>query len=135
MNSIQSRTTTGFKRFIALGLLGAAALGLSATAQARSDVYWSVGIGGPGVSVGVGSGAPHYRPQPVYAPPPVYVAPQPVYVAPPVYYHPPPRVVYQPAPVYYVPAGPRGRYREDWRHGHKHHGHGHRHGHHHGHGR
>ncbi len=29
------------------GLLAAGALGLASTAQARNDVYWSVGVGGP----------------------------------------------------------------------------------------
>lgn len=51
--------------------------------QARSDVQWSVGIGVPGVVVGVNS------PQAYYAPPPVYYAP-PAYRPPPVYYAPPP---------------------------------------------
>lgn len=30
------------------------------TAQARSDVYWSVGVGVPGAVVGVGNAAPVY---------------------------------------------------------------------------
>lgn len=131
MNSVQSGPTSTFKRFLALGLMGAAALGFSAAAQARGDVHWSVGIGSPGISVGVGSGVGYYPPQPVYAPPPVvYRGPQPVYMAPPVYYQPPPRVVYQPAPVYYVPVGPRGHHKHEWRarHG-RGHGHGHGHGH------
>ena len=78
----------------------AAVLALAAgTAQARDNVYWSVGIdAAPGVTLGVGNTRPV-----VVAPAPVYVAPQPVYVAPP-----PPVVVYprgyyvQPAPVYYT---------------------------------
>ncbi|WP_423454582.1 hypothetical protein [Ottowia sp. VDI28] len=117
MNQIQSRVWRSFRRFLALGLLGAAALGASSVAQARSDVYWSVGVGGPGVSVGVSNARPYYAPQPVYVQPaPVYVAPRPVYVAPPVYYQ--PGVVYRPAPVYYEPP----RY---YRHGrHRHHRHG-----------
>ena len=92
---------------VALGTLGAAGV-----AQARNDVYWSVGVGSPGVALGVGNVPPVYvAPQPVYvAPQPVYVAPQPVYVRPrPVYVAPPayyaPRVVYRPAPVYYGPPG------------------------------
>ena len=106
-------------------------------AQARSDVYWSVGVGAPGLAVGVGNAAPvYYAPPPVYyAPPPpvvyappVYRTPRPVYYAPPapVYYE--PRPIYRPAPVYVAPGygyyggGPR------W------HGHGHRHGHGHGYG-
>lgn len=80
----------------ALALLAAAG-----AAQARDNVYWSVGIeAAPGVTLGVGN----HRPV-LVAPAPVYVAPQPVYVAPPpvlVY----PRSYYvQPAPVYYA-SGP-----------------------------
>ncbi len=102
------------KRFLALGVLGATALGASMSAQARDNVYWSVGIGAPGVSVGVGNAPPVYvQPAPVYVPPPVYVAPRPVYVAPqPVYYAPRP-VVVRPAPVYY---GPRGHYKPRHKH-------------------
>ena len=92
--------------------LPAGALGAVGVAQAR-DVYWSVGVGSPGVSVGVGNVPPaYYGPAPVYvqpapvyvAPRPVYVRPRPVYVQPPAYYA-PPRVVYRPAPVYYGPPG------------------------------
>lgn len=84
-------------------LAAAAALtlaGLGTTAQARDNVYWSVGIdAAPGVSVGVGN----YRPM-VVAPAPVYVAPAPVYVAPaPVYVAPRPVYYAYPAPVYYGP--------------------------------
>ena len=86
------------------------------TAQARSDVYWSVGVGAPGVALGVGNAAPVY-----YAPPaPVYYTP-----APPVYYAPP-------RPVYYAPpavAYPQPRYYGG--HGHHHHHHRHHHHHHH----
>lgn len=78
---------------VAAGAVGTAA-------QARDNVYWSVGIdAAPGVSIGVGNARPVYvAPQPVYvAPQPVYVAPQPVYVAPrPVYYAPPATVYYGP---------------------------------------
>ena len=93
---------------VALALMAGAG-----TAQARSDVYWSVGVGSPGVSVVVGNVPPaYYGPAPVYvqpapvyvAPRPVYVRPRPVYVQPPAYYA-PPRVVYRPAPVYYGPPG------------------------------
>jgi hypothetical protein len=72
---------------------------LGTAAQARDNVYWSVGIdAAPGVSVGVGNYRPAY---PVYVQPaPIYVAPAPVYVPRPVYYAPPP-VYYAPAPVYY----------------------------------
>ena len=96
------------------GLFGVAlALGVAAgSAQARSDVAWSIGIGVPGVPgvvVGAGNVGRVYYGAPAYYPPaPVYRAP------PPVYYAPPP-VVYAPPPVYYGP--PRG------------HGHAHRHWH------
>ncbi|WP_406625586.1 hypothetical protein [Acidovorax sp. SDU_ACID1] len=86
-------------------------------AQARSDVYWSVGVGAPGLAVGVGNAAPvYYAPPPVYyAPPPPVVYAPPVYRTPrPVYYAPP--VVYAPPPVYY-----RGPGHRHWR-GHDHRG-------------
>ena len=67
--------------------LAIAAMGFAGAAQARDNVYWSVGVGTMGS---------------VYQPP-VYVQPQPVYVEPePVYYQPRP-VYVQPAPVYYAP--------------------------------
>ena len=87
-----------FRSAAALVALAGLAAG---AAQARDNVYWSVGIdAAPGVSVGVGNVRPVY-PAPVYlAPAPVYVAPQPVYLAPqPVYVRPAP--VYYAAPVYY----------------------------------
>ncbi|MGD9772751.1 hypothetical protein [Diaphorobacter sp.] len=89
------------------------------SAQARSDVYWSVGVGVPGVVVGVGNAAPVY-----YAPPaPVYYAPPPVVYAPPVYR--------APRPVYYAPpavVAPHPGYYRDRSHAHGHrHGHGYRH--------
>ena len=85
---------------VALALMAGAG-----TAQARSDVYWSVGVGAPGVAMGVGNAAPMY-----YAPPP------------PVYYAPPPEVYVPPRPVYYAPPPPvyyRG-HDHHWR-GHHHH--------------
>ena len=87
------------QRVLAVGLLAVGALGMAGVAQAR-DVYWSVGVGSPGVAVGVGNAPPpvYYEPAPVYVappPPPVYYAP------PPAYYAPPPPVIYRPAPVYY----------------------------------
>jgi hypothetical protein len=99
-------------RFLAAGAVALAALGTAGLAQARSDVYWSVGVNAaPGVSVGVGNYA-----APVYvAPAPVYVAPAPVYVAPPVTYVRPAPVYYSaPAPVYYY--GASGYYRHGKRH-------------------
>jgi len=77
-------------------LAGAAALLLGAgAAQAHGDnIYWSIGVGSPGVYVGAASAPP-------------------VVAYPPVVYMPPPRpVVYMPpVPVYYGPPG--------WRHEHR----------------
>lgn len=94
---------------VALALLAG-----TGAAQARSDVYWSVGVGAPGVAVGVGNAAPMY-----YAPPPpvYYAPPPPVYYAPPVYRA--PRPVYYAPPVVVAPP-PWGYYRG---HGHHHRGH------------
>ncbi|MCR8956333.1 hypothetical protein V9L20_11560 [Variovorax sp. CCNWLW225] len=113
-----SLTRSTFFKWAAAGVVAAGALFAATSASARGDVSWSVGVGLPGVSVGVGA--------PAYYPAPVYAAPAPVYYAPPppVYYRPPPPVYYRPAPVYYAPPAyyaPRGYYRG---HGH---GHGHRH--------
>ena len=101
--------------------LAIAAMGFATSADARGDVSFSVGVGLPGIAVGVGNAYPVYGgyPQPVYVEQaPVYVQPRPVYVQPaPVYYGPPPvyyqpRTVYvQPAPVYYGrPNGWQGRH-------------------------
>ncbi|MCZ8252171.1 MAG: hypothetical protein O9318_06855 [Hylemonella sp.] len=81
-----------------LGLAGAG------SAQAGTDVFWSIAMSQPGIHVGVSNG-------------PVLVHAPRVYV--------PPRVVYAPAyPVYHVHSG----------HGHKHWKHHHHHGHAYGHG-
>jgi len=100
--------------------LALAAAGTATVAQARSDVFFSIGANiAPGVSLGVSNVAPMYYP-------PVYVQPQPVYVAPqPVYYgYGGPQVYVQPAPVYYAPGrvyyapGHYGPNRH-WREGHR----------------
>lgn len=93
-----SLTRSNFLKWAAAGTVAAGALFAATSASARSDVSWSIGVGVPGVAVGVG--APAYYP----APAPVYVPQAPVYYAPPppVYYRPPP-VYYRPAPVYYGP--------------------------------
>jgi hypothetical protein len=73
-----------------VGVVALAAVGTAA--QARDNVYWSLGVqAAPGVSLGVGNVRPVY-----VAPAPVYVAPAPVYLAPPPVYY-----VHGPAPVYY----------------------------------
>ena len=119
--------TTAFgkiARFGAVASLAVAGLVAAGTAQARDNVSFSLGIGVPGVAVGVSNYYPAYQ-QPYYAPvyqqpAPVYYAPAPVYVRPaPVYYAPP--VYYRPAPRYY---GPRGYGHGG--HGRGHGGHGHR---------
>lgn len=97
------KTANNSNRSVALAgataALALAAMGFAGSAQARDNVYWSVGVGSPGVSLNVGNGFPVY-----VVPQPVYIQPQPVYVQPaPVYY--------QPQPVYY--ARPYG-----WRHRH-----------------
>ena len=80
----------------AAAALALAAMGFASSAQARDNVYWSVGVGSPGVSVNVGNGFPVY-----VEPLPVYIQPRPVYVQPaPVYYRPAP-VYVEPLPVYY----------------------------------
>ena len=63
-------------KFVVASALALGALGAAGVAEARTDVFFSLGI--PGVYV---------QPQPVYVDPqPVYVDPQPVYVNPqPVY--------------------------------------------------
>ncbi len=96
-------TTAGRSAVLAgaAATLAIAAMSFAGAAQARDNVYWSVGVGTPGAVVTVGNARPIYQ-QPVYVQQqPVYVAPAPVYYQPaPVYYHAPP-VVYAPQPVYY----------------------------------
>ena len=70
----------------------AATLGANGVAQAHgADVYWSIGMFSPGVSLGASNAPLVMQPPVVYAPvpmPPVFVAPRPVLYGP-------------PAPVYY----------------------------------
>ena len=80
----------------ATAALALAALSFAGSAQARDNVFWSVGLGAPGVSLNVGNAGPVYmQAQPVYQP--VYVEPAPVY-----YYQPRP-VFVRPAPIYVQP--------------------------------
>lgn len=137
MNTLSTslqRTSVWARGLAALGLVaGAWALtAIGSQAHARSDVYWSVGVSGPGVTIGA-SNAPVvvHQPPVYYQPPAYYYAPAPVVVQPaPVYYHRPrpvvvtPPVVYAPRPV--VIGGP-GYWRE--RPGRWNHDHGHRHDH------
>ena len=77
--------------------LAFASISFSGIAQARDNVYWSVGVGSPGVGINVGNAVPIYtQPQPVYVQPaPIYIQPQPVYTQPrPNYFYGQPQVVY-----------------------------------------
>lgn len=92
--------------------LAVAAAALTGTAaNARQDVYWSVGVGTPGVVVGASN-----------TPPVVYPAPRVIYPAPQVVYQQPYPVVVYPQPGYragWVPPGHRWDDRGH-KHGHKH---------------
>ena len=113
--------------------LAVAAMGFAGTAQARDNVFWSVGVGIPGGLVNVGNVGSVYQPQQYYAQPqqyyaqpqPVYIQPQPVYSQPaPVYYQ-QPQVYVRPAPVYVAPQPIY--YGRPYGHGHGYgHGYGHR---------
>ena len=86
-------------------VLALAVMGFAGSAHARENVVLSVGIGVPGVQVGVTNAYPVYtQPRPVYVQAqPLYVQAQPIYVqAQPVYVQIQP-VYVQPAPVYYQP--------------------------------
>lgn len=88
---------------------------LAGTAQARDNIYWSIGVdAAPGVTLGVGNVRPvMVAPAPVLvAPPPIYVAPRPVVVSQPVVYA-RPVVVYDVYPRH-------GKHRK-WHHKHRHH--------------
>lgn len=102
-----------------LALVAALTAGAAGLAQARDNIYWSIGVHSPGVSVGVANAAPVVS-YPRYAYPsygyPVYGA-QPVVVV-------PRPVVVHPAPVYYV-GQPQYVYKErkhhrKWRKHHRH---------------
>ena len=104
-------------RFIATAALAVGLVTLGAAPAAfASNVNWSVGVGLPGVQLGLANPQRVYAPQVVYAQPaqvygrpaPVYLQPQPVYVQPQVAYYPPaaytsayPQVYQQP---YYGPS-------------------------------
>ena len=96
-------------RVAAMATVGLAALAGAGSAQAGSNVFWSVGVAGPGIQVGVASAPPvvvqqapvWVRPAPVWVQPaPVWVQPAPVWMQPaPVVYR-APRVVVSPPVVY-----------------------------------
>jgi hypothetical protein len=113
-----------FAKTAAIAAIALAAAGTASVAEARGNVFFSVGgMVAPGVSVGVSNVAPVYSPPVTYVQPaPVYVEPAPVYVQPePVYYG-------YGAPVYYGGTYVYGHRHWDrherWEHGR---GHGHRH--------
>ena len=86
---------------MAAAVLALAAAGTATVAQARSDVFFSVGANvAPGVVLGV-SNAPVYYPPPVY-PQSYYVQPAPVYYGgyDPYYVRPAPIYYHRSAPVY-----------------------------------
>ena len=82
---------TVFVKAAAAAGIALAALGTASVAQARSNVFFSIGANvAPGVTLGV-SNAPYYPATTYYAPAPVYYQPAPVYYQPAVYVA--PRVV------------------------------------------
>ncbi len=117
MHTSRPRTPTGAARVggwrrAAGAALASAVLGLAGTAHA-ADVYWSVGVHQPGVSVRVGN-----TPPVVLAPAPTVVVAPParVVMAPPVMLAPPAVVV---APVYGY-AVPPGHLKPKHHHRHRH---------------
>jgi len=134
----QGSRTSGWTRGLAIATLVAGTWALStavAPAQAR-DVYFSIGVNTPGVSVGVSNAPPvvyhppafvHYPPPVVHYPPAVVHYPQPVVVHPAPVVYPRPVLVYPQPPAMIgrpVVVAPQPIYYERPRHP------GHRHGHH-----
>ena len=110
---------SAFVKAAAVAGVALAALGTATVAQARSDVYFSIGANvAPGVTLGV-SNAPYY-PRPVYVQPAsVYYEPQPVYYQSQSAYYGPQSTYYVPRTVYYAP--PVVTYvRPVYRHHHRH---------------
>ena len=90
-------------KFLVGAALALVAVGAATVAEARPEVYLSIGV--PGGPAWVDQGPVYMQPRPVYVQPrevyvqphPVYVRPQPVYVQPqPVYVQPQPRYVQPP---------------------------------------
>lgn len=101
--------------------LWALAAGQAQARGSHDDVYWSVGVNSPGVSVGVSNAPPVVvQPRPVVIHQPAPVVVQPAYPYP--YVRP---VVVHPRPVvYYGGYGPRWDDRHErrhWKHKHRHH--------------
>lgn len=104
-------------------LIGVAAYSGSARAD---NVYWSIGLGSPGVVIGMTNA----RPLPIFVQPQLYyVQPAPVFVHPTVVYPQPAPVYLQPRPVYQqgwvVQGRPHGKgHKHDRRHDNRGHGRG-----------
>jgi hypothetical protein len=77
LSTLSSGPSGAWSRALVALALGAAAVG---SAQAN-DVYWSIGVHSPGVSIGVGNGGAVIRSSPliVYPQAPVVIYPQAVY--------------------------------------------------------
>jgi len=110
-----TRSLDGWARGLMAAVMSAGAWAASAVvseAEARDNVYWSIGIQSPGVAVGVANAPPV-----VYGPPAYYYQPRPVVVY-------PRPVVVAPQPIYYYDDYRPRHWKKD-RHWHKGHGHGH----------
>lgn len=90
-----------------------AASAVVSEAEARDNVYWSIGIQSPGVAVGVANAPPV-----VYGPPAYYYQPRPVVVY-------PRPVVVAPQPIYYYDDHRPRHWKKGHRHHRWHHGRGH----------
>ncbi|MEZ5643678.1 MAG: hypothetical protein R3E94_01975 [Burkholderiaceae bacterium] len=124
-----SRTSSWARAMAVVGLAGAAwALSSGITPAQASDVYFSVGVNTPGVSVGVSNAPPvvyqppvvHYPPAVVHYPPAVVHYPAPVVVQPPTVIYPRPVLAYPQPPAVIgrpVVVVPRPVYYDD---GHRH---------------
>lgn len=98
-----------FQKFIASAVLFGAVLGTATVAQARPDVFVSIGLPGlPALPVLL----PPPLPRPIIRTEPVYVQPRPVYQAPPVVVYERP---WQPAYRYEADRGREWRHHE-WQH-------------------
>ena len=101
-------------KYLAAAALAVAAFGATSAAQARSDLYFSIGVQGAPVYV---EPAPVYvQPRSVYVQPPVYVQPRPVYEQPPVYVAPTQEYVRRGPPTYgYTYEEEQAWRRAEWR--------------------
>ncbi len=109
-----TRSLDGWARGLMAAVMSAGAWAASAVvseAEARDNVYWSIGIQSPGVAVGVANAPPV-----VYGPPAYYYQPRPVVVY-------PRPVVVAPQPIYHYDDHRPRHWKKD-RHWHKGHGHG-----------